>query len=88
MTERTLLYLFFFTEKILTLIFSFEGCNVCNVQYTFKRLNKIHRNVNIGSGFPLTMNHTSLLAKCIHFIGDFGLMFILQAFMWVTYVMQ
>ena len=57
MTERTLLYLFF-TEKILTLIFSFEGCNVCNVQYMFKKLNKIHRNVNIGSGFALTMKHT------------------------------
>ena len=50
---------FIFTEIILTLIFSFEGCNVCNVQYTFKRLNKIHRNVNIGSGFALTMKHTS-----------------------------
>ena len=50
---------FIFTEKILTLIISFEGCNVCNVQYTFKRLNKIHRNVNIGKGFALTMKHTS-----------------------------
>ena len=25
---------------------------------------------------------------CIHFLGDFGLMFSLQTFMWVTYVMQ
>ena len=50
---------FIFTEKILTLIISYEGCNVCNIQYTFKRLNKIHRNVNIGKGFALTMKHTS-----------------------------
>ena len=59
MTERTLLYLFF-TEKILTLIFSFDGCNVCNVQFSLKRLNKMHiqKNVNIGSGFALTMKHT------------------------------
>ena len=58
MTERSLLNLIF-TEKILTLIFSFEGWYVCNVQYTFKRLNKIHRNVNIGSGLALTMKHSS-----------------------------
>ena len=58
MTERTLLNLFLL-RKILTVIFSFEVCNVCNVQYTFKRLNKILKNVNIGSGFALTMKHTS-----------------------------
>ena len=57
MTERTLLN-FIFTEKI-SLLSSFDGCNVCNAQYTFKRLNKIHRTVNIGSGFALTMKHTS-----------------------------
>ena len=55
MTERTLLNLIF-TEEILTLIFSFEGCNVCKVQYTFKRLNKMHRNVKVGIGLALTIN--------------------------------
>ena len=55
------------------------------LQYTSNRLNKIQRNVNIGSGLALTMKQTS---KYIHFIGDFGLMFILQAFMWLTYVKQ
>ena len=43
MTEHTLLNLIF-TENLLTKIISFEGCNVCNKQYTFKRLNKIHMN--------------------------------------------
>ena len=56
--ERTVLNLIF-TAKILTLIFSFEECNICNVQYTFKRLKKIHRNVNIESGINLTMKHAS-----------------------------
>ena len=58
MAEHTLLNLIF-TKEIFTLIFSFELCNVCNVQYTFNRLNKIHRNVNIGSGLALMIKHTS-----------------------------
>ena len=60
MIRQNVIYcIYFFTKKILTLIISFEGCNVCNVQYMFKRLNKIHRNVNIGGGFALTVKHTS-----------------------------